>query len=217
VDSTEDIKHVVARCVEGAFTFSGQVCISIQRIYVKNRLYKEFLSQFINEVKKLKVGNPADENTDISALISKDEVSRLDKWIEEAVSQGAVIQQGGKMDDSILRPTVLTGASKELSVNCREAFGPVVTVESYEEIDEAIDKVNDSDYGLQAGVFTKEISKAFKAVDKLEVGGVIVNDIPSFRVDNMPYGGIKESGTGREGVRYSMEEMNELKFASINL
>src|SRR5699024_3421689 len=124
VDSTEDIKHVVARCVEGAFTFSGQVCISIQRIYVKNRLYKEFLSQFINEVKKLKVGNPADENTDISALISKDEVSRLDKWIEEAVSQGAVIQQGGKMDDSILRPTVLTGASKELSVNCREAFGP---------------------------------------------------------------------------------------------
>ncbi|MCM3550784.1 aldehyde dehydrogenase family protein [Alkalihalobacillus clausii] len=217
VDSTDDLEAVVARCVEGAFTFAGQVCISIQRIYVKSSLYERFLESFVNKAKSLKLGNPKDENTDVSALINASETERIEAWLKEAKEQGATIAFGGEKQGTVLGPTIITGASNNLAVNCKEAFGPIVTIEPYEELEEAIEKVNDSEYGLQAGIYTTEIKKAFTAADELEVGGVIINDIPSFRVDNMPYGGVKNSGTGREGVKYSTEEMTELKFISFKL
>lgn len=217
VDSVDDLDATVNRCVEGSFTFAGQVCISIQRIYVKASLYDEFLKAFVSKVETLTLGHPKSEETDVSALINPKETDRLKSWIQEAKERGATIEIGGNVQGTVFEPTVITGATKDLSVNCQEAFGPIVTIEPYGDIDEAIAKVNDSEYGLQAGIYTKEVSVAFKAADELEVGGVIINDIPSFRVDNMPYGGVKNSGVGKEGIKYSTEEMTELKFISFKL
>ncbi|WYP26768.1 aldehyde dehydrogenase family protein [Alkalihalobacillus sp. FSL W8-0930] len=173
--------------------------------------------QLQNHFESLTLGHPKSEDTDISALINPKETDRLKSWIQEAKERGATIEIGGNVQGTVFEPTVITGATKDLSVNCQEAFGPIVTIEPYGDIDEAIAKVNDSEYGLQAGIYTKEVSIAFKAADELEVGGVIINDIPSFRVDNMPYGGVKNSGVGKEGIKYSTEEMTELKFISFKL
>jgi acyl-CoA reductase-like NAD-dependent aldehyde dehydrogenase len=217
IDSVENLEAVAARCTEGAFSFAGQVCISTQRIYVKEELYEEFLRYMVEKTEKLVVGDPTSELTDISALINSRETERIEQWIHEAEQGGATIVTGGKREGTILRPTIMANGHPKLSLSCNEAFGPVVLVNSYKNWDEAIELINDSDYGLQAGVYTTSVHKAFDAFERLEVGGVIINDIPTFRVDQMPYGGVKNSGIGKEGIKYSTEEMTELKFVAFHL
>ncbi|MFE4705503.1 aldehyde dehydrogenase family protein [Peribacillus simplex] len=217
IDSADDLDAVALRCAEGSFAYSGQVCISVQRIYVQEDLYEAFLQNFIEKTKQLKFGDPESEDTDLSALINIDEAKRVEVWIESARKAGTEIAYGGQRTGAVLHPTIIKNAGSTQEISCQEAFAPIVSVNSYSTWDEAIDLVNDSLYGLQAGVYTTSMPKAFDAVERLEVGGVIVNDIPSFRVDQMPYGGVKNSGTGREGVKYSVEEMTELKLAVFTL
>lgn len=217
IDSTDDLGTVAARCVEGAFNFAGQVCISVQRIYVNENVFEEFVEKLKYYTSQLILGDPKSETTDVSALINPNETDRIDNWVQEAKADGAKLVYGGKQEGTVFQPTILVNTNEKLSVSCNEAFGPVVTVNSYKTWDEAISLVNDSEYGLQAGVYTTNIQKAFEAADRLEVGGVIINDIPTFRVDNMPYGGVKNSGVGKEGIKYSTEEMTEMKFVSFKL
>ncbi|GAA0333590.1 aldehyde dehydrogenase family protein [Oceanobacillus oncorhynchi subsp. oncorhynchi] len=215
VNDVNNIEAVARRCAEGAFAYSGQTCISVQRIYVHHTLYDNFLEAFIQETKRVKVGDPTKEDTVVSSLIHPKEAERIESWLQEVDSKNIV--QGGKREGSIIEPTVITNVNPDMAVSCQEAFAPIVSVNKYKDWEEAIKLVNDSQYGLQAGVYTNSIDKAFAAVNEIEVGGVIVNDIPSFRVDQMPYGGVKNSGTGREGIKYSMEEMCELKLGVFNL
>ncbi|MBP1931921.1 aldehyde dehydrogenase family protein [Ammoniphilus resinae] len=217
VDSVNDLDEVAARCVEGSFAFSGQVCISVQRIYVNRQLYDSFLEHFIEKTKSLVIGDPQDEGTNLSAMISPAEAERVENWLNEARNSTANIVYGGNREGGILHPTVITEVKPTMAISCKEAFAPIVSIVPYDSFDQAIEYVNDSDYGLQAGVYTTSIGQAFDAIRKIEVGGVIINDIPSFRVDQMPYGGVKNSGTGREGVKYSVEEMTELKLVSFKL
>jgi acyl-CoA reductase-like NAD-dependent aldehyde dehydrogenase len=209
------LDKIIPRCVEGAFAFAGQVCISLQRIYVHESIYQEFSESFIQEAKKLKVGDPMEEATDISAMISSREVERIESWVNEAVQQGAKVGLGGNREGSIFPPTVLLNVTNEMTVSCQETFAPVVSIVPYQNLDEAIHRVNDSVYGLNVGIYTQNINNAFYASRKLESGGVVVNDIPTFRLDHMPYGGVKESGYGREGIKYAVQEMTELKFITI--
>jgi acyl-CoA reductase-like NAD-dependent aldehyde dehydrogenase len=217
IDSAENLEAVAARCTEGAFSFAGQVCISTQRIYVKEEFYNDFLTYMKEKTEKLVLGDPSSEQTDLSALINSRETDRMEQWIREAEEGGALVVTGGKREGTIFRPTIIANGHSKLSLSCHEAFGPVVLVNSYKEWDEAIKLVNDSEYGLQAGVYTTSVKKAFDAFERLEVGGVIINDIPTFRVDHMPYGGVKNSGIGKEGIKYSTEEMTELKFVAFHL
>jgi glyceraldehyde-3-phosphate dehydrogenase (NADP+) len=168
-------------------------------------------------VKKLRVGDPLDETTDVGPLIRESDAIRTATWIEEAVRAGARLLYGGKRNGMIVEPTVLTGTKPEMKVNCQEIFGPVVTVEPYRDFDQAIRQVNNSVYGMQAGIFTRDAKLLFQAYDELEVGGVIAGDVPSFRIDHMPYGGVKDSGLGREGLQYAIEEMTEPKLLVMNL
>lgn len=216
IDKDVDIDKIIDRTVMGAFSNQGQVCISLQRIYVHESLYEMFVEKFIEASKQLKVGDPLDPETDISALISSVEKERITNWINEATSAGAHIRSGGNTKASILQPTVLTDVDNSLKVSCQEAFAPIVIINKISSVSEGIELVNDSIYGLQAGIYTQNINEAMKAADLLEVGAVLINDIPTFRVDHMPYGGVKESGTGREGLKYAVEEMTELKLVIIN-
>lgn len=210
--------ELIQRCVTGAYSFSGQVCISIQRILVHEELFAEFVEKFKAQTEKLVVGDPFDEATDLSALIGEKDVRRMDEWVASARARGAEVVTGGRAIDSRLYPpTILTGVPADEPLSCQEAFGPIVTIGSFSSLDEAIREVNDSRYGLQAGIYTKDIDAAMKAAIEMDVGGVMINDFPTFRVDNMPYGGVKESGFGREGVKYAVEEMTELKLISIKL
>ncbi|WP_257347291.1 aldehyde dehydrogenase family protein [Pseudalkalibacillus decolorationis] len=217
VDSTDDLDSVVARCVEGAYGFAGQVCISVQRIYVKYELYEQFVNKFIEKTKQLVIGDPMSEDTDLSAMIHQSEAERVEDWLHKAAKSGAVIAYGGKRDKAVLQPTIITEGSSKLSISCQEAFAPIVNITPYETLNEAIEFVNDSNYGLQAGIYTTSVQKAFDAAQRIEVGGVMINDIPTYRVDQMPYGGVKNSGTGREGIKYSVEEMTELKLVTFKL
>jgi acyl-CoA reductase-like NAD-dependent aldehyde dehydrogenase len=217
VDENADVEKIVPRIAAGAFAFQGQVCISVQRIYVHESLYQTFAERFVEEAKKLKVGDPLNEETDISAMISKSDTDRAQSWIESAVKSGAELALGGKAADNTLYPTVLLNVDKSEKISCEEAFAPVVHINSFSSFEEALALVNDSDYGLQAGVFTNDVNKAFKAARELHVGGVMVNDFPTFRVDHMPYGGVKMSGMGREGIKYAVEEMTEMKLISFKI
>ncbi|MDQ0155099.1 aldehyde dehydrogenase family protein [Robertmurraya andreesenii] len=217
VDEHSKIEEIVPRIVSGAFVFQGQVCISVQRIYVHENLYDPFVEQFLSEAKKLVIGNPFDESTDISAMISPTEKERVLGWIRSAESQGAEIVLGGKEENGALQPTVLLNVPPNEKISCEEAFAPVVHINRVSSFEEAIELVNESKYGLQAGVFTQDVQRAFKAAKELHVGGVMINDIPTFRVDHMPYGGVKLSGMGREGIKYAMDEMTELKLISFKL
>lgn len=216
VDQDTDIEQVVSRCVQGAFSYQGQVCISLQRIYVHENLYESFVEQFVKETRKLKTGDPLDEQTNVSALITSNDVERALSWIDEARNSGAKICLGGTSKGNVLLPTVITNASPDLKVSCQEVFAPIVVINSFSTLDEAISEVNNSRYGLQAGIYTKDIRKAIYSTEQLEVGGVIINDIPTFRVDHMPYGGVKESGIGKEGIKYAVEEMTVQKLVVIN-
>ncbi len=219
IDETVEItQELIDRCVQGAFSFSGQVCISIQRILVHASKYKEFSEHFKEATEKLVVGNPLSEQTDLSAMISNKEAERMQEWVNSAVTQGAVVLTGGTtLSPGVFPPTILTNVPSQEPVSCQEVFGPLVTLSSFDTLDKAINAVNDSRYGLQAGIYTNNIKAAMRAAEQLEVGGVIINDFPTFRVDNMPYGGIKESGFGREGIKYAVEEMTELKLICIKL
>ncbi|MBO9129315.1 aldehyde dehydrogenase family protein [Bacillus sp. 165] len=211
-------RDLIERCKWGAFVYNGQVCISVQRIFVHESLHEEFVQKLSTAVGSLHIGDPLDEQTDITALISKKEVIRMEHWIGEAVEKGARIIYGGKaINDRVFAPTILANVPTSCFVQCKEVFGPVVSVNSFSTIEEAIEEVNNSKYGLQAGIFTNDLSVAMKAVEELEVGGVMVNDVPTFRVDHMPYGGVKESGTGKEGIKYAIEEMTELKLVCFTL
>lgn len=209
------LEKVVPRCVEGAFAFAGQVCISLQRIYVHESIYQEFSKQFIEKAKQLNVGDPLEETTDVSAMISSGEAQRIQSWVDEAVQQGAKVGLGGTLEGSVFSPTVLLDVTNDMAVSCQETFAPVVSIVPYKELDEAIGMVNDSVYGLNVAIYTQNIMNALNASKKLESGGVIINDIPTFRLDHMPYGGVKESGYGREGIKYAVQEMTELKFVTI--
>lgn len=215
IDSVEDIEETARRCLEGAFGYSGQTCISVQRIYVQKELYNQFLDSIKLQSRDIKVGSPEEEETIVTSLISKKEAKRVEEWINENNSSQILV--GGERENSIVEPTILTNVDASASVSCKEVFGPVVTIDQYEDLSEAISKVNNSEYGLQAGIYTTSIKQAFEAFEQLEVGGVIINDIPTFRVDQMPYGGRKNSGIGKEGIRFSMEEMSELKLGVFNL
>ncbi|MCU5039851.1 aldehyde dehydrogenase family protein [Bacillus cereus] len=215
----EDVEltdEIIERVKWGAFVNNGQVCISVQRVFVHETKIHEFLSKLKKAMESVVVGDPLLEETDVSALISKKDVERIDMWVQEAIKEGATVLCGGKKQDArIFEPTVLTNVPNHVSVQCQEVFGPLMTVNTFKEFDEAIEQVNNSRYGLQAGVFTNNLFKAMRAIDELEVGGVMINDIPTFRVDHMPYGGVKESGTGREGIKYAIEEMTEMKLVCI--
>ncbi|MED4298991.1 aldehyde dehydrogenase family protein [Geobacillus stearothermophilus] len=216
VDEQVDLDRIIPRCVFGAFTFQGQVCISLQRVYVHEKRYDEFVEKFVAAAKQLKTGDPLDPTTDVSALITPNDVDRALSWIEEAKQGGANVVLGGERDGNILLPTVIVDAEPTMKVSCQEVFAPIVLINRVRSIDEAIELVNDSRYGLQAGIYTDNVHTAWKAAKQLHVGGVLINDIPTFRVDHMPYGGVKESGFGREGIRYAIEEMTELKLIIFN-
>ncbi|MFQ5900153.1 MAG: aldehyde dehydrogenase family protein [Thermodesulfobacteriota bacterium] len=216
VHSDSDIDLAAKRCVVGAFSYSGQVCISVQRIFVQQEVYGPFLKRLIETTKALRIGDPMDEKTDIGPMIDKGAVDRIEEWVEEAVKGGAKVTIGGKRKGTVFDPTILTDTRPDMKVNCKEVFAPVVTVEPYKDFEEAVQGVNDSDYGLQAGVFTNDLNRIFYAFNEIQAGGVIVNDVPTYRTDQMPYGGIKESGFGREGVKYAIEEMTEMKLLALN-
>ena len=211
IHSDADLAHAAHRCVAGGFSYAGQTCISVQRILVHQPAFEKFTGLLLDGVTKLKVGDPMEEDTDVPPLIREQDAFRVSEWIEEALKGGARLLCGGARKGSVVEPAVLTGTSPGMRVNCAEVFGPVVTVEPYDEFSEAVRQVNDSPYGLQAGVFTRDAVRIETAFEELEVGGVIVGDVPSFRVDQMPYGGVKDSGLGREGLRYSIEDMTERK------
>ncbi|WP_342513809.1 aldehyde dehydrogenase family protein [Sporosarcina sp. FSL K6-1522] len=211
IDDGVNIDKIVPKCVTGAFSNQGQVCISLQRIYIHENLFDEFIRKFKEVTEKLVLGDPLNEKTDVSSLISRNEQDRAKSWIDEAIREGAQVITGGVIENNILLPTVIVGAEPHLKVSCQEVFAPIVTINPIEHVGEGIDYINDSKYGLQAGIFTKDIYTAMNASKRLEVGGVMINDIPTYRVDQMPYGGVKESGNAREGLKYTIEEMTEMK------
>lgn len=215
VEPSTPINKIINRCVSGAFNFAGQVCISLQRIYVHSSIIDEFTKAFVAETEKLIVGDPLDKTTDVSAMINPNEVERIREWIEEAQEQGAKIATGGVFTERTLTPTVMTNVTADMKIVCQETFAPIVSIVSYETLDDAIRLVNESDLGLNAGIYTNILSDALYAADELQVGAVIINDIPTFRVDNMPYGGVKMSGYGREGIKWALEEMTDMKFISM--
>ena len=215
VDEDADLKDAIDRIIIGAFYQSGQSCIGVQRILVHESKYSEFKSQFVDRVKGLVAGDPADENTFIGPMIAESEAERLEGWINAAKDAGATILCGGKRDGAMLSATVLENVPKGADVSAEEAFGPVALLAPFSNFDDALDEVNNSRYGLQAGIFTRDIYKAQKAWDKLDVGGVVIGEVPSWRVDNMPYGGVKDSGLGREGIRYAIEDMTETRLLVI--
>jgi len=215
VDDDANLDLAVQRIVAGGFANSGQICISVQRVVVHVDVYEEFLARLVPQVAALKVGDPLDETTDVASLIDEGEVERVKGWIEEAMDQGATLVTGGVRDDGRLLPTVLVDVTRDMKVCAREVFGPVLSILKARDLCEAVEISNDSEMGLQAGVFTNDLNKALYAARRLEVGGVMINEVPTFRVDHMPYGGIKGSGIGREGLKYAIGEMTELKMVAI--
>jgi glyceraldehyde-3-phosphate dehydrogenase (NADP+) len=211
IEPDADLDLAARRCAVGGYSYAGQSCISVQRILVHRDVYADFVKRFTARVAELRTGDPLDEATDVGPLIDEVNARRAEAWIEEAVRGGAQIAVGGRRCGSMLEPTVLLGTRPDMRVNCEEVFAPVTTVRPYGDFEEALRMLNDSPYGLQAGLFTHDVARIWRAFEVAEVGGLVVNDISSFRVDHMPYGGVKESGQGREGVRYAIEEMTELK------
>ena len=217
VHSDADLAFAAERCVVGGFTYAGQSCISVQRILVERSVCARFTDLLLAEVAKLRVGDPLQESTDVGPLIRESDAMRTADWIQEAVRGGARVLYGGHRKGTLVEPTVLTGTRPDMKVNCHEIFAPVVTVEPYDDSMEAVRQINTSAYGLQAGIFTRDVKLLFHAYEELEVGGLIGGDVPTFRVDHMPYGGVKDSGLGREGLRYAIEEMTEPKLLVMNL
>jgi len=211
ISENVNLENAIKRSLVGAFAYSGQVCIHAQRIYVHQNIFNKFIEQFAEATSNLKFGIPTNPNTEISSMIDENNAKRVEAWVNEAVSDGAKIVYGGKRNGTYFEPTILTDTKNQMKVCALEVFGPVVNIEKVESIEEAVEQINNSQFGLQAGIFTDSISEMKYSFENLHVGGVIINDIPTFRVDNMPYGGVKNSGFGREGVKYSIQEMTEPK------
>lgn len=216
IDETADVDFAVQRSAQAAFSYAGQVCISAQRLIVHEKNADEFTSKIVKRAKSLRTGDPLDEATELSTMIDEQAARRVEDWIAEAVNGGAKILCGGKRRGALLDATILGDVHSEMRVCSEELFAPVAVVQTFRDFDEAIREANATRYGLQAGIFTKDLSRALLAARQLEYGGVIINDAPNFRVDNMPYGGVKFSGFGREGIRYAMEEMTEPRVIIIN-
>jgi acyl-CoA reductase-like NAD-dependent aldehyde dehydrogenase len=217
VEADAELDAAVAATAQHGFSFAGQSCISIQRVYVQDGVYDEFVSALVPKVEALRVGDPADEETDVGPVIDDDARDRILEWVEEARTAGAEVLTGGELDGELVRPTVIANAGPDLKVSCQEVFGPVVTVNRYGTIDEAIRLANGTEFGLQAGIFTESIRTAMKAAQELEFGGVTVNEAPTFRADQMPYGGVKESGNTKEGPAYAIRELTEERLVVIDL
>jgi glyceraldehyde-3-phosphate dehydrogenase (NADP+) len=215
VDATANLDWAVKRSLVGAFAYAGQVCISVQRIFVHDSIADEFEKRFVAGASQLKVGDPADEATDVGPLIDDGAAKRTQEWIAEAVAAGARVAAGGAplkaSEPRLFAPTILTNVPRTARICSDEAFAPVVILERFSDFSQVLDSVNESRFGLQCGLFSNDLAHVRAAFDHLEVGGVIVNDVPTYRIDNMPYGGVKESGLGREGIRWSIEEMTELR------
>lgn len=211
LEADADLEKAIPRCVAGAFANSGQVCISIQRIYAHASIRNAVAQRIAEGAAKLKIGHPLDDATEVSSLISQNEADRVSAWLAEAVAAGGKLLTGGTRTRNTISPAVLTDVPANVSISCREAFGPLVAIYSYDTLDEAIGLVNASEFGLQAGIYTRDLENAFRAAREIQCGGVHINEVPAFRMDQMPYGGMKRSGTGREGPRYAIEEMSELK------
>jgi acyl-CoA reductase-like NAD-dependent aldehyde dehydrogenase len=217
VEADADLAAAVAATAQHGFSFAGQSCISIQRVYVQDAVYDEFVSALLPKVAALTLGDPADEETDVGPVIDEDARERILEWVDEARSGGAEILTGGDLDGDLIRPTVIANADAELKVSCQEVFGPVVTVNRYGTLDEAIERANGTEFGLQAGIFTGSIRTALRAAQELEFGGVTVNEAPTFRADQMPYGGVKESGNTKEGPAYAVRELTDERVVVIDL
>ncbi len=211
VDEDADLDHAADRVAYGGFYQAGQSCISVQRVLVHEKIADAFRDNLVPRVEALVVGDPANEDTDVGPLIDSGALDRVEAWVKEALDAGAHALCGAKREDPCYLPTVLTDVRRDMKVSCNEVFGPVVTVQSYTTFDEALDMANDTDYGLQGGIFTNDVEKVFRAHREWRVGGVIHNDVSAFRADQMPYGGVKDSGYGREGLRYAMDEMSEMR------
>jgi acyl-CoA reductase-like NAD-dependent aldehyde dehydrogenase len=216
VDANADLAFAAERIAWGATVQSGQSCISVQRVYVHADVYDEFVPALVERVRALRAGDPLDDETDVGPLIDDAATERVDEWMREALDQGARALAGGEHEGRLWQPTVLADVREEMRVACQEAFAPLVGVFRFDDVDDAIRAAGTSDFGLQAGLFTNDMRVVDRAFDRIEVGGLIVNDVPTFRVDHMPYGGVKQSGFGREGLRYAIEEMTELKLVTFN-
>jgi acyl-CoA reductase-like NAD-dependent aldehyde dehydrogenase len=211
VDADVDLEDAVQRIIFGAFYQSGQSCIGVQRLFIHEQVYEAFRDKLVAASRTIKMGNPKDEDTFIGPMISESEAARLHGWIEAAIQRGATLLCGGKREGAMLEATLLENVPVDADVVCHEAFGPVAVLSSFSHFDQALAQVNDSVFGLQAGIFTRDIYKAEQAWNELEVGGVVIGDVPSWRVDHMPYGGVKDSGLGREGIRFAIEDMTEIR------
>ena len=209
VEADADIEEAATKLAANAFSFAGQSCISVQRIYIQRSAYDDFVGRFIPKVQGLKVGDPAEEDTDVGPVIDEDARERIVSWVEEAKSAGATVLTGGEVVDGLLQPTVVADVTPDMKVSCQEVFGPLCTVSPYDSSDEAFELANGTEYGLQAGIFTANVKTALAAAAALDFGGVTVNEAPTFRADQMPYGGVKESGNTKEGPHYAVREMTE--------
>jgi acyl-CoA reductase-like NAD-dependent aldehyde dehydrogenase len=216
VNADADVPFAAERAAWGGFVYSGQTCISVQRVFVHADVHDAFLAELLPRVAALEAGDPLDEATDVGPVIDDDASTRIGEWVDEALAGGATALAGATHEGRLWQPTVLTGVEETMCVSCREAFAPLVVVSPFEHVDEAIAAVDRSDFGLQAGIFTRDWPTIRRAFDRIEVGGLVVNDVPTFRIDHMPYGGVKQSGFGREGIRYAIEEMTELRLLALN-
>ncbi|MFP3919122.1 aldehyde dehydrogenase family protein [Lysinibacillus telephonicus] len=212
-----NIDNAVNVILMGGYTFAGQACVSAQRIYVHHSIYDTFLEKIIDRVSQLKIGNPMEESTQLGPMITEDAAIRAEQWINEAVQDGAIVRTGGKRNGSILEPTIIEKVTREMKVVCAEVFAPIIAVMPFTNEEEVIELANDSQYGLQAGVFTNDINRALKIADRLEMGGVWINEVSVKRYDHIPYGGVKQSGMGKEGIHYSIQEMTDIKFIGIKI
>ncbi len=216
VDADADLEFAANRIRTGAFSYAGQVCISVQRAYIHRSRFEEFSHKLVEQIQAMKIGDPLDEATDLGPMIDDKAAQRTEEWVNQAVAEGAKILTGGKAEGRFFQPTVLTDARRTSFVCSREAFAPLVNLFPFDEFEDALTEVNDSVFGLQAGVFTGRLEHALHAFETLEVGGVMINDIPTYRIDHMPYGGVKDSGLSREGLRYSIEDMTEPRLMVVN-
>ena len=215
LDEDTDIASAVPKLLIGGFSAAGQSCISVQRIYVHEKIYGDFKNKFIEEAQKIKYGNPFEEDTIVGPMITEQEAGRAEKWVDEARKAGAEILTGGGRSGAVLEPTIIEDASNELSVKCSEVFAPVMTIDKFSNFEDAVGEINNSRYGLQAGVFTNDLKKILYAYNNIHTGGVIINEVSAYRMDSMPYGGTKDSGNAREGIVYAVKEMTEEKILVI--
>ena len=216
IDEDADVDFAVSRIRTGAFSYAGQVCISVQRVFVLRERYDEVKAKLVEAAASLKSGDPLDPATELGPMIDDKAAGRAEKWVKDAVKEGATVLTGGRADGRFFEPTVIENAKRESFVCSREAFAPLVTIFPVESFTEGIDQLNDSEYGLQAGIFTNRLEQALTAFERVEAGGVIINDVPTYRIDHMPYGGVKSSGLSREGIRYAIEDMTEPRLMVLN-